>query len=291
MTPAPTRPRPIGLAPLSLLSTAPPDLVVVAAEAGFDFVGVRVRPVTAAERPYDLQPGTPMLAETLRRLRETGLRVRDIEFLLLDGDGADGNGHRDTWLRMLEAGAALGASTITVACADPDPAHFQDDLARLVEDARGSGITPTLEPISYQLVNSLPSAAAAARATGAGIVVDALHYRRFGGTTDELSVMTELVPLLQLCDGPARPPAGREGLLHESRADRLPPGDGDFRLAEIVAALPPTLPVSVEAPSPDTVERLGERGWAHRLKAGADRVLADAVALDDTRADPDGAPR
>lgn len=38
-----TPPRPVGLAQLSLLNTAPPDLVGIAAQAGFDFVGVRVR--------------------------------------------------------------------------------------------------------------------------------------------------------------------------------------------------------------------------------------------------------
>ena len=55
--------RPIGLAQLSLLNTAPPELVGVAARAGFDFVGVRVRPVTPSERRYELQPGSPMLRE------------------------------------------------------------------------------------------------------------------------------------------------------------------------------------------------------------------------------------
>ena len=264
----------IGLAQLSLLRTAPPDLVVVAAGAGFDFIGARVRPVTAGEHPYDLQPGTPLLAETIRRLRETGLRVLDIEFLLMDGSD-----QREAWLRMLEAGQALGASTMTVAGADPDPGRFADNLARLVEDARGFGITPTLEPISYQRINSLRSAADAALAAGARVVVDTLHFRRFGGTLVELAGMADLVPMLQLCDGPAHRPSDREGLVHESRADRLPPGDGDFRLPEIVAALSPSLPVSVEAPSPAAVERLGELGWARKLRSAAGRVLADAASL------------
>ncbi|MGI8305909.1 sugar phosphate isomerase/epimerase family protein [Saccharopolyspora hattusasensis] len=291
MTTVPTQPRPVGLAPLSLISTAPPDLVVVAAEAGFNFIGVRVRPVTEKERRFDLQPGSPMLTETLRRLRDTGLRVLDIEFLLMDGSGEDGHGQRDAWRRMLEAGEALGAATMTVAGADPDPERFGDTLARLAEDARGFGITPTLEPISYQRINSLPSAAAAARVASVGVVVDVLHFRRFGSTLDELSTMTELVAMLQLCDGPVQRPADREGLVREARANRLPPGEGDFRLAEIVAALPPALPVSVEAPSPGAVERLGELGWARRLKAAADRVLTDAAALNRNFTSPNGAAR
>ena len=87
----------------------------IAAEAGFDFIGARVRPVTATERPYDLQPGSPMLKETLARMQDTGVTVQDIEFLLLDGSD-----QREAWLRMMAAGQALGASSLTVAGADPD---------------------------------------------------------------------------------------------------------------------------------------------------------------------------
>lgn len=276
--------RPVGLAQLSLLGTAPPDLVLLAAEAGFDFIGARVRPVTPAERPYDLQPGSPMLAATLANVRSTGVRVVDIEFLLMDGTGDQGDvggahGQRDAWLRMLEAGHALGARTMTVAGADPEPARFAENLAQMAEDGREFGITPTLEPISYQRISSLPSAAAAARAAGAQVVVDTLHFRRFGGTLAELAAIASLVPMLQLCDAPAQRPGDREGLVHESRAARLAPGEGGLALAEIVAALAPTLPVSVEAPSPRDVERLGALAWARRLKQGADRVLADAEAL------------
>lgn len=286
--------REVGLAQLSLLDVAPPDLVLIAAESGFDFIGARVRPVTPTERPYNLQPGSPMLAETLRRVRDTGVRVLDTEFLLLDGtDGAGAaavpadargraDGQRDAWLPMLEAAQALGAETLTVAAADPDPARFAETLALLAEDGRQLGITPTLEPISYQRINSLPSAAAAARAAGVGVVVDTLHFRRFGGTLGELAAMADLVPMLQLCDGPAARPADRDGLILESRAGRLTPGEGEFRLAEIVAALPSTLPVSVETPSPADVARLGALGWARRLRQAADRVLVDAAALPDS---------
>ena len=110
--------RQLGLAQLSLLNTAPPRLVAVAAEAGFDFIGARVRPVTASERPYDLQPGSPMLRETLARMADTGVAVRDIEFLLLDGTD-----QRDAWLAMMAAGQALGAASLTVAASDPDTAR------------------------------------------------------------------------------------------------------------------------------------------------------------------------
>lgn len=266
--------RRVGLAQLSLVGTAPPRLVTIASEAGFDFIGARVRPVTATERPYDLQPGSPMLKETLARMQETGVTVEDIEFLLLDGSN-----QRDAWLQMMEAGQALGARTLTVACSDPDASRFTDTLAQLAVDGRGFGIMPTLEPISYQVVRSIPDAAERARQAGCGIVVDSLHFNRFGGTLDEVQACTSLVPLLQLCDGPAERPADQAGLVFESRSERQVPGEGDFNLADLVAALPADLPVSVETPSDRRAAELGEAGWARMIKCGLDAVLAAAGEL------------
>ncbi|MDQ0616745.1 sugar phosphate isomerase/epimerase family protein [Arthrobacter globiformis] len=271
--------RPLGLAQLSLLNTAPPDLVAVAAQAGFDFIGVRVRPVTPAERPYDLHPGSPMLRKTLSRMQDTGVTVRDIEFLLLDGSD-----QREAWLRMMEAGQALGASSLTVAGADPDSTRLVGTLARMTEDGRGFGITPTLEAISYQPVASIAQAADIARQAGCRIVVDTLHFNRYNGPGaaaqwEELRANADLVPLLQLCDGPAARPATREELVTESRSEREVPGEGKFSLAAAVAALPASLPVSAEAPSDRRVAELGELGWARLLKSGVDAVLAQASSL------------
>lgn len=264
----------LGLAQLSLVSTAPPQLVRIAAAAGFDFIGARVRQVTAAERAYDLQPGSAMLADTLRAVAETGVGIKDIEFLLLDGSD-----QREAWLRMMEAGAALGASTLTVAASLTDRGLLAEILGRMARDGRDHGIVPTLEVISYQSVNSLPLAAQLAAEAGTRIVADTLHLSRVGTTDGQLREHAALIPMLQLCDGPATAPADRDALVLESRSERAVPGEGEFRLAEMVAALPEGTPLSVETPSDSTLARIGEQAWANRLKAGADSVIAKANAL------------
>lgn len=266
--------RRLGLAQLSLVGTAPPDLVTIAAQAGFDFIGARVRPVTPTERPYNLQPGSPMLRETLARMADTGITVEDIEFLLLDGTGLqNGVDQREAWLRMMEAGQALGASTLTVACADPDLDRFGDHLARMTQDGAAYGIVPTLEPIAYQTVRSIPQAVDLADRADCKIVVDALHVNRFGGTWAELEDAADLVPMIQLCDGPAIPPPGREGLILESRSERGVPGEGEFDLTSMLASFSAVVPVSVETPSGSRVAAMGELAWAKQLKAAADSVL------------------
>jgi sugar phosphate isomerase/epimerase len=269
----------IGLAQLSLLKASPPELVQYAADAGFDFVGVRVRPVTDREVPYDVQPGSPLLAETLARMADTGVVIKDIEFLLLDGSD-----QREAWMRMFEAGQALEADSLTVACADADLSRARDTLAQMAEDGRPYGITPALEAISYQVVDSIPLADEIAVQAGCDVLVDTLHVARFGGTAEELAAAAGRAPLVQFCDAPAVRPADREGLVHESRSARLAPGEGDLDLSGVLAAIeagladtPRTgtlLPVSVEVPNDEAVERLGEPAWIQHLMRATRSLLA-----------------
>ncbi|MGM7669696.1 sugar phosphate isomerase/epimerase family protein [Microbacterium sp. A93] len=283
----------LGVAQLSLLSAAPPRLVQLAADAGFDFVGVRVRPVTAAEVPFDVQPGSPMLVETLSRMADTGVGVRDIEFLLLDGTD-----QRDAWMRMFEAGQALGAESLTVACGDPDLARARDTLAQMAEDGQPYGISPGLEAISYQSVRSIPVADEIAVHAGCDLVVDTLHVGRFGATAAELSAAASRAPMVQLCDAPAERPATRDALVAESRSARLAPGEGGLDLLGVVAALEAglattpragtQLPVSLEVPNDEAVARLGEAGWLEHLHSCALRLL-DQQATRAPSADPDAA--
>lgn len=276
--------RELGLAQLSMLSAEPPRLVELAAEAGFDFIGVRVRAVTDQERPYDLQPGSPMLTETLARMADTGVRVRDVEFLLLDGSD-----QRSAWLDMLEAGQALSASSMTVAVADREPRRVIDTLAQMVHDAAPYGIIPALEPISYQGVHSLPDAAAIAEQTGADVLVDTLHVGRFNGTSEQLTSVAPRVPLLQLCDAPTRAPIDRDGLVEESRSERLPPGDGGLDLVGMLRATETgrlrdegqihssPLAVSVEVPNNARQARMDATEWVNYLKASTLKTLGETL--------------
>ncbi|MFI6875657.1 sugar phosphate isomerase/epimerase family protein [Streptomyces sp. NPDC050400] len=277
---------PMGIAHLTLLGCPPPELVDVAAAAGFDFVGLRVVPATAGEEQYPMSGPGSLLDETLLRLKDTGLYVRDIEFLTLDERVS-----RERWLPILETAALLGATHLSVVGADPDRARLADSLAALTRDAAPYGLVPTLEPITYQPVHSIPEAADLARAAGCAVLLDSLHVHRFGGTVDELQALERtLVPHVQLCDAPlaephdlprpARLPLGQStdgsDLKLESRALRALPGEGELPLADFLAAVPEGTPVSVEAPSVFLAEQLGAREFARRARAGADAVLAEA---------------
>lgn len=260
--------RRVGLAHLSLLDVAPPDLIDVAADAGYDFVGLRVRAVTAAESPYDLRFGSSMLRETLARCADRGVTVADTEFLLLDG--ALG---RADWQLALESAAALGAVTMTVAVDDADESRLRSTLDRLVADAWVVGVEIALEPITYNVLHSLPEAARLAREAGCRVVLDPLHLTRFGATAQEVAAVADVGPLLQLCDVPALRPGDRAGLVAESRSERAVPGGGIADLTGLLAALPPGLPVSVECPSASARRTLSPVQWAARLRAATTALL------------------
>jgi sugar phosphate isomerase/epimerase len=269
---------PVGIAHLTLLRLSPPELVTTAAEAGYDFVGVRVKAVTEGEHQYPMQPGSPMSRETLRRLDDTGLTVRDIEFLTLRPDTGP-----DDWRPALEAGAALGASTFSVVGVDDDRSRLTDTLARLTADGAAYGIRPTLEPISYQPVSRVADAAAIARTAGAAVLLDALHIRRGGSTLDDVRALEpDLVPCVQLCDGPLAAPEALElpdelplgmkadgsVLQVEARVQREVVGEGGFPLAELLAAVPAGTPLSVEVPHARLQARLSAVEFAtYNLRA------------------------
>lgn len=274
---------PIGLAHLSLLHLEADELVRVAAAAGFDFVGVRVRGATPAESIPDMSPGAPMSRAVLAALAETGIVVRDIEFLSLDGTVG-----REAWLPMLEAGAALGATTLSLAGQDAEEARLIAALGELTADARQFGITPTLEPISYNSVSTVAQAARIATAAGAALLLDPLHIQRGGSALDEVAALdASLVPVLQLCDAPLAVPqhikidgplprgmtADGEPRKVESRALRLPPGEGELPLRELLRIAPAGVPLSVEVPNAPLVARLGDLGYAAHLLESARNLL------------------
>lgn len=276
--------RPIGLAHLSALHLPPPELVDAAASRGYASVGVRVHPATPSEARYPMTEGSPMAAQTLARLQDVGLTVFDVEVFTLDGTRG-----REDWLPVLEAGAFLGAQVLNVIGGDEQRNRLIDRLSELVRDARTFGITPLIEPISYQKVDTFGAAASVAERTSCGIMLDVLHFVRAGGTVGELEAAPAgTVQLIQLCDGPAevprleapaRMPLGQDtdgsARQIESRARRLVPGEGDFPLDEILAKLP-GVPISVEVPDVANVERCGVTQHLERLMAST-RTLISTV--------------
>jgi sugar phosphate isomerase/epimerase len=233
-----------GLDHQTMLDLAPPEFVAVAAGAGFDAVGLRIAPVSRGEQTWPAGPGSPLLAETMRRCGDTGLVVLDVEAIRLEpGLGLAG------CESVLETAAALGARYLNVICADPDTARFTDRLAELVQMARPFRVRPVIEFMAWRPLRTLAGAVAIATGSGgAGLLLDTLHIQRCGATTEEIAAVDPaLLGYLQLCDAPANAQTG--DAVTEARTMRLLPGAGELPLRDVLGVLPEDLPVAVEAPS------------------------------------------
>lgn len=240
--------RELSLAHLTVLDATPPELVELAAAAGFRMVGVRL---TAAPSvgvpPYDMLGDTPMLRETLARMADTGVSVLDVEFLRFEPGLPVGVPEG-----FLEAGARLGAKYVLVMSAEPEEARTLERFGELCDRAAQYGLHVCLEFAIYTGVRTLAHAARMVRESGrsnASVLVDALHFSRSGGWPADLArADPSLFRYAQICDaGPEMPTAAPE-LIREARTGRLLPGEGVLPLAELVRALPATAPLAVEAP-------------------------------------------
>jgi sugar phosphate isomerase/epimerase len=264
--------RPLSLAALTVIELTPPQMVQCAADAGYDFVGLRLLPATDQEVRYDFIGDTPMRRETLARLKDTGVRVLDAEILRLKPD-TDVTAYR----AMLETAAELGAHYVLVAGNDPDEARTADNFAKLCDLAAPLGLAPSIEPMPWTDAKDITQAARILKAAGkanAGLLVDPLHFDRAGSSTNELRAMPrEYFRYLQFCDAPAERPKDLETLLYQARCERLLPGQGGLDLAGILRALPDDLPISIEAPMDNWAKTAKATERAQKLREATLAVL------------------
>ena len=242
--------RALSLAALTVLELSPVEMVRCAAQAGYTHVGLRPVAATEHEPPWDLIGDTPLRREVVAALRDTGVKVLDIEILRLKPDT-----DVSAFDAVLETGAVFGASFVLVAGNDPDEARLTDRLAALAHRARAFGLRPCLEPMPWTDVRDFTQGLRIAQNTsgdGAGVLVDPLHFDRGGNHAEQLlSVPPDRLPYLQFCDAPAERPPTLDGLLYQARSARLPPGQGGLDLLGLVSAAPADVPLSLEVPMAD----------------------------------------
>ena len=264
----------LSLAALTVLALEPQDMVSCAAEAGFGQVGLRLIPATAEEPSYpDVIGDTARVREIERRLRETGVRVLDIEILRLKPDTIV-----DDYRPALETGARLGARHVLVAGNDPERPRLVERLAALCDLGAPLGLTMNLEPMPWTDVKNFRDGLAVVEACGrdnAAVLVDAIHFDRAADTPQALAAAPRnRLRYLQICDAPAERPTDMAVVLQQARTARLMPGDGGLDLVGLLRAAPPGLPIGLEVPMPTLVREIGAVAAARRLREKTEALLA-----------------
>lgn len=263
----------LSLSHFTVIEADPLTLVDVAAQAGFDAVGLRVVKPPGAAEIVDIAGDAALRREFKERLASTGVQLLDIEaiWILPETDVSS--------LRpALDAGAELGARNVLVCGFDPERSRLAANLAMLCDEANDRGLRMMLEFLPYTHIRTLQDADEVLREIApadAGILVDALHLSRSGGSPADLAGYDPaLFSYYHLCDAPAAVPEPGE-LRTEARGGRLYPGEGELWLAEFVAAFPPGAAAAIEAPSARHAARPFEE--RARLAAEACRRLFETL--------------
>lgn len=267
----------VSLDHLTLFELTPPELVSVAAAAGFSHVGLRLNPAAPpGERQHPMRGDTPMRRETLARLRDSGVAVFDFGVFRLAA-GMD----LAALEPVLETAAVLGARHAVVNGDERDPQRLAGLLHDLCELGARYGVRMNLEPTPWTGIPTLAAAVAVIREAGhpdARLMVDTIHVDRSGGTAEDLaSLPPDLIDYVQVCDAPGPRPADFETMIRQARHERALPGEGTLDLAGLLAALPPGLPMSLEAPVHSLAARLTVPQRAQRARA-AMAALVSALA-------------
>jgi sugar phosphate isomerase/epimerase len=243
----------------------------IAAQTGYDCVGLRLWPNTAGGAIQELLDSPGLLREVLAAQRDLGVGVLDLEIIRI-GAAFDPHG----WDRLYEVGAQLKAQAILVAGDDDQPARLAESYARLCEVMQPYGMTADLEFMPW---TGVPDAQAALRIidqagtpANAGILVDALHFGRSTTTLADIrAIPRALLHYAQICDAEAGLHFSVDEMIHTARCARLLPGDGTVDLAGLMAALPADLPISVEVVNHAREAHTPPAAWAAECLAASRR--------------------
>jgi len=227
--------------------TGPADFVTACAAAGWSACGIWFDPDTWSDT---------VATEVRRRLDDAGVVALDMEPVFVTPDGDHGD-------RMVDAAAAVGARNLLVVSRGVDDGRFTERFAEICDRAAPHGIGCSIEFLAFMSVSSLAQSLAVLDTIdrpNAGVLIDALHLARTGGTPDDVAAVdARRLAYAQLCDGPAEAP---DDAYADALDGRSTLGDGGLPIGALVDALPAHTALSMEIRSkrlrtdfPDPVDR------------------------------------
>jgi sugar phosphate isomerase/epimerase len=257
-----------------VLGCAPPEAIRIAARCGYDWVGLRIIPLGLPDEPrYVLEEDLALFRDTREALRETGVRLHDIEDAVIDVD-------RDvrSYRQAMELGAELGARHLICNVWGGEPAFVQDQFNELCDLAESLDMSVQAEFVTFTRLFDLQDAWRLVRTSGranAGVLIDMLHFLRSGVAVEELdAIPRERFALVHLDDGPAADRPSVEFMKTAARRARLYVGEGTAPIREVVARLP-DVPLAIEIAHAERVRELGYEKFAAECLRRARNHLKD----------------
>jgi sugar phosphate isomerase/epimerase len=263
------------LAQLTVLNASPPELLRIAADCGYDHVGLRLLEVTGGDA-WPLASDQQLLRETQRAMADNGVGVLDVELVRLTPDFV-----LDTLGRTLDVAASLGTRHILTQAHDDNWGRLVHHFGSLCDLLASYSLTASVEFLTWTRMRGVGEVVAllqAANRANAGMVIDTLHFFRSGCRIEELrSVPADLFHFVQISDAPAMAPTSVDGLIFAARQDRLDPGSGALDLRGLLLELPADIPIAVEIPNGRLAARISDTERARQALL-ATKALVDEVS-------------
>jgi sugar phosphate isomerase/epimerase len=239
----------LGIEMLSVFGMPPVEYVHLVADLGCRYVTaglVGFAPLKSlGYRPFSLRDDAALRREVLAAMADRGVSISLGEGLLIV-PGVDVS----SYAADLDVMAELQIPRINTVSLEPDRARTFDQLAALTALAADHGIATCLEPVLGLSIADLTTALAAVEYVGRddlSLLIDTMHVARFGADADDLrSLPAERIGYIQLSDTTLQPRMAHYA--EEAMFERLPPGDGELPLADLLAALPDDRVIGLEIP-------------------------------------------
>jgi sugar phosphate isomerase/epimerase len=253
---------PFSLSYLTAPRLHPIEVLKIAAQTGYESIGLRILPAAPGGEYYPLIDKKHELPEILACIKDSGIFVRDLEMIRINADFNAKN-----FESFFEVGAQLGALNILVAGDDHDISRLTDSYAQLCEAAAPYHLTADIEFMPWTAIKSLKDALQVAKGAhfpkNAGIIIDSLHFARSDSEISDIDATPSyLLHYAQICDAPATIPTTDEELIRDARTCRLIPGEGGIALKDIFSHLPNDLPISIEVPHEVRQAQMSPIEWA-----------------------------
>jgi sugar phosphate isomerase/epimerase len=271
-------PRKFSLAHLTILDVPPPELVRVAAAAGYDYVGLRTIPLHLSGEPvYELHADPVLFRETKAALDSTGVRVLDVELARIVDDRQPVE-----YVPALEAAVALGARHVLSSIWATDRSIVVDRFGQLCDLADSLGLIVNLEFVSTTNWSTLAGARdviTASKRDNVGIMVDTMHFHRARTPLDELDhVSPQWFNYVHIADDRTDVPTTLGEARRTMREERLYPGEGAVDIAGILRHLPDDVVCAIELPHRMRQHELGAAAFARECLDRTKRYLSQASA-------------
>lgn len=273
------------LAHLTVLHAPPPEMVEIAARAGYDFVSLRLIPLRTPGEPQYSPDDAAMIADTRRALKATGVGVLDIELACITRDREP-----KSYERAFEVGAELGARHVISSAwtkETNDRAFLIDRFSELCDRAQAFGLTVNLEFPCFSRLKDLSQVVDVVRAAdrpNGGVLIDSLYFHFTQATLAELRALPpEWINFLHIADARRAVPHSDDGMREIAREERLYMGEGGVDFPTLLGALP-VVPLSLELPNAQRVRELGYEGHARLCLQTARNYIANHLPEDVARA-------